>query len=564
MTSMALEFRNVSYRYPRADRWVLRDINLKVQENSFLILAGPTGSGKSTLLKVARGLHKEYGGELRGNIHVLGEDTGELGAADLGSKIAIIFQNPAYQLHQLRVIDEIMSAPIYQALPWQECLERAQQSSDEILGGRLLDRNPVDLSTGEQQKTALAASLAMRADVLLLDEPFSYLDVRATDDFLGVVKRLKAKGKTIILATHNLEPVAHLADEIALIDEGRVVVKGTVRDVLYSDELSNILGRPLFLEIGDTLFRKGHLEERPLCWNDLAERFNAVKGVGIACDNSSKMPKRQREHVLEVCGVSYDYPNGNRGVKDVSLAVERGEILGVVGSNGSGKTTLAKLMLGLIKPSSGHVMVFGEKNRQVSDIASKVGYVTQNPSEMLFETTVFRECSFGPISLGKRDPQVKVETILSKLGLLKYAENDPRSLSGGEQRLLTVAAVLVNDPQVLILDEPEFGLDPKVFQSISAIIRGLRDEGKTIVLITQNLEATAFLCDRIALMKEGKVVKTGRAAGIYCDEKLLEEAGLRYLAFFSIFARVTGETEEPLDGQAFVDALMSVWSREAQ
>lgn len=562
MTTLALELRRVNYRYPRVDRWALRDINLKVRKNSFLVLAGPTGSGKSTLLKVARGLHKEYGGEFQGNIYVWGEDIGDSRASDLGSKLAIIFQNPAYQLHQPRVIDEIMSAPIYQGLPWQECLERAQQSADEILGGRFLERNPVDLSTGEQQKVALAASLAMKADILLLDEPFAYLDARAADDFLRVVKRLKAKGKTIILATHHLEPVAHFADEIALIDEGRLVLKGTPKDVLYSSELKDILGRPLFVEVGDRLFREGQLKERPLCWSELAERLRAVEGVGTDRDNSSSMPNRQRQPVLEVCGVSYAYPNGNRGVKDISLAVERGEILGIVGSNGSGKTTLAKLMLGLLKPSNGHVMVFGEKSKGVSDIASKVGYVTQNPSEMLFETTVFRECSFGPISLGKRDPQAKVEAILSKLGLLKYADSDPHSLSGGEQRLLTLADILVNDPEVLILDEPEFGLDPNNFRSIAAVMRGLRDEGKTIILITQNLEATVFLCDRIALMKEGKVLKTARAAEICCDKELLEEAGLRYLPFFFVFEPVAGEIEESVSEQGFVDALVSLWSRE--
>lgn len=560
MTTLALEFRDVSYRYPRVDRWVLSDINLKVRKNCFLILAGPTGSGKSTLLKVARGLHKEYGGEFQGKIYIWGEDIGDLRASDLGSRLAIIFQSPAYQLHQPRVIDEIMSAPIYQGLPWQECLERAQQSAEEILDGGFLGRNPIDLSTGEQQKVALAASLAMRAEILLLDEPFSYLDAKAADDFLQVVKALKEKGKTIILATHNLEPVASLADRIALIAEGRLVMEGTPRDVLYSSELNHTLGRPLFVEVGYRLLKGGQLAKHVVSWQEVAKSVRTDKGVRIGQVSSPEAAKQPKQLAINISRVSYVYPNGNIGVKDLSLDVERGEILGIVGGNGSGKTTLARLILGLLKPSGGTVRIFVEELKHMaSTIASKVGYVTQDPGDMLFETTVFKECSFGPISLGTQEAHTKVEAVLSGLGLLKYADSDPRSLSAGEQRLLTLADVLVNDPEILILDEPEFGLDPKTWESVLSVIRDLRDEGKTIVFITQNLEATMLLCDRIVLMKEGKLLATGRPMEIYGDRQLLERAGLRYLPFFCVFEFVVGRTEEPVSQRAFADALVSLW-----
>jgi energy-coupling factor transport system ATP-binding protein len=286
----------------------------------------------------------------------------------------------------------------------------------------------------------------------------SYLDAGAADDFLLVVKRLQAKGQTIILATHNLEPVAHLADEIAVLSEGKLLLAGMPEDVLYSNEIKEMLGRPLFVEAGDRLVRESRLRKLPLCWNDLIRSLPAEGNACTSSNNLSRVPE-QSEAVIEVCGVSFTYPNGHEGVREVSLTVRRGEILGIVGSNGSGKTTLAKLILGLLKISEGSVTVLGKKNK-LSDVASKVGYVTQNPSEMLFETTVYKECSFGPRSLGKSESQAKdrVEGILTEFGLWKYAKKDPRSLSGGEQRLLTFADVLVNDPEILILDEPEFGL----------------------------------------------------------------------------------------------------------
>ena len=159
---------------------------------------------------------------------------------------------------------------------------------------------------------------------------------------------------------------------------------------------------------------------------------------------------------------------------------------------------------------------------------------------------------------------MRVEAILSKLGLEKYTERDPHSLSGGEQRLLTLGDILVNDPEILILDEPEFGLDPRTFRLVSSILRGLRNEGKTIIMITQNLEATVFLCDRIALMRAGRIMKIARPDEIYCDRELIEEAGLRYMPFFSVLTHLAGEIDVPISEGAFIDALVSVWPREAQ
>jgi len=565
MTALALELRHVYYRYPRVDTWVLDDINLEVHSNSLLVLVGPTGSGKSTLLKVTRGLHGEYGGEFLGSISVCGNDISGSRASELGSKMAIVFQNPACQLHQPRVIDEIMSAPMYQGLPFEECLERAQQSADEILGGSLLERNPADLSTGEQQKVVLAASLSMKADVVLLDEPFSYLDGGATDDLMKIIRRLKTQGKTVLLATHDLEPVACFADQIALFDEGKLIMQGAAKEVLYSRELAATVGRPLVVELGDRLFAGGQLKQRPTCWSELVESLGLASRRPARRASSRQTWTSAKQPVVEVRRVSYTYANGRQAVREVSLAVQRGEIVGIVGRNGSGKTTLARLMIGLLKPGSGQVIVLGEDSRRLRDIAPRIGYVTQNPGDMLFETTVLRECSFGPISLGNRDAKAKAEAVLSDLGLLKYAEKDPRSLSAGEQRLLTIADVLVNAPELLILDEPEFGLDPLSFRSIAVLIRALRDEGKSIVMITHNLEATVFLCNRIVLMEGGRILKTASPSEIYCDRELVDAAGLRYLPFFAVLESVVSETEETtMTEEVFVETLVSQLSRSAR
>lgn len=256
MEETVLELKNISYKYPGSDNWALKELNFSIARGSFSILAGPTGSGKSTILLLARGFAKEYSGDFEGQIFVHGQDIKERTISELGSKIGIVFQNPALQLHQLRVIDEVMSAPMYQGLPYKECLNRARSLTDKILGPSFDERSPNDLSSGQQQKVALAAALSMKADILLLDEPFSFLDNRASQELLWILLGLKEKGKTIILATHSLEGLIRYSDQIVLIDKGRKILEGSPREVLYDPRFEKVLTPPLSVLVGKRLNKK--------------------------------------------------------------------------------------------------------------------------------------------------------------------------------------------------------------------------------------------------------------------------------------------------------------------
>ncbi|GAI38101.1 unnamed protein product, partial [marine sediment metagenome] len=253
---IALEFKNVHYKYPGTEKWILKDINLKVPKNSFHIIAGPTGSGKTTLLMVARGFHKEWGGNFHGNIYILNQNIKDSDIGRLGSNVGIIFQNPSTQLHQLRVIDEIMSAPMYQGLPLQECKKRVETVVNQILDVGFYNRSPNELSYGEQQKVALAACLSMECEILLLDEPFSFLDPKSVREILDILLKFKKRGKTIILTTHNLEQVSSYADRIVLINNGELILDGSPEEVLYSNNLEEILTSPLSIKVAKLLLYK--------------------------------------------------------------------------------------------------------------------------------------------------------------------------------------------------------------------------------------------------------------------------------------------------------------------
>ena len=234
------------------------------------------------------------------------------------------------------------------------------------------------------------------------------------------------------------------------------------------------------------------------------------------------------------------------------------EIVGIIGANGSSKTTLAKLILGLLKPQQGKIELKGKDITKLStsERAKQIGYVTQNPIDMLFEENVLKECMFGPKCLKLDNPEKRAKDTLAKMDLLKYKDKHPDSLSGGERSKLAIADILASQGAILVLDEPEFGLDIKSWQAIAQILKQIKNEGKTIIVITQDLEISLFLCDRIAIMKEGKILQIGAPKEIFCNNELLTQAQLPSLPIFQLLNLVLNEAL--LSEEKFVENIISL------
>lgn len=528
----AVEVSHLSYKYSTSGSWALQDINLTIKDGEFLGIIGPSGGGKSTLLTLLRGFYQEIGGKIEGKIKVFGEDVSKTSIGKLGQKIGIVFQNPALQLHQLRVIDEVASAPMYQGIPYEESLKRASGLVDKFLGKEFYDLSPNELSAGQQQKVALAASLSLNADILLLDEPFSFLDETADKELISSLEKLRQEGKTIIIATHDVGQIASIATSLVVIDKGRLVLQGKPSNVLYSEELSKILPPPLFVQIAQKL----KLKDTPLSWNNLLPKVISTKGK----QNKSHSSKKTK---LSLQNIFFSYPKTEKGVKNINLDIHSGEILGVIGANGSGKTTLAKIILGLIKPQKGKLLL---NNKNITKLPTEkraryIGYATQDPMDMFFESNIWDEVAAGPRFLELPNPKQKSEQILKQIGLWRYKDKHPDSISGGEKSKLGIADILVNDTDIILLDEPEFGLDPKSWKKITEILKNLKDLGKTVVVITQDLEAAFFLCDEISVLKNGQILKTAPGVEIFKDKSLLREAGLPTLPFHSLLKDLPGD-----------------------
>lgn len=557
-----LELEKVSFKYPRSKKNAIENVSFILQPGEVLVLTGPSGSGKSTLLRVMRNLHKEYGGEYHGDILINGKSIKNTPAYDLGSNIAIIFQNPAYQLHQPRVIDEVLSAPMYQGLPWDECVSRAQETTRYFLPENFLTKNPADLSCGEQQKVVLAASLVMKANLILLDEPFSYLDLLSRRSLINIIKNLKSSGKTIVLITHDFDLVCEVADKIGLLVDGKLIDFGIPEKVLFSNQIDKHIGRNALISIGKKLINKGIVNNKILNWDQISSLL-----IPTIQENKEpivdKKSFEKKEKIIEIDSLHFSYNSQKEILHDINVGVESGEIFGIFGKNGCGKSTLAKLIVGLLKPTKGEILINGKSiDNQEKRIASLVGYVPQFPGDMFFETSVFEECIFGPKNLSLDKPNEITENTLAEFGLKKLSNRDPRSLSSGQQRLLSIANITVNNPQIIILDEPEFGLDKKNRLLISNTLLKLRDQGKTIIIISHDIEFAIYLCDRLCYLNNKRVQKVGCIKEILNDKSLFTDYGLIENSQIGLLKKLIQRDTFPINEEDFIDLLEKSLSRE--
>lgn len=503
----ALELKNLNYKFTESADWLLKDISFKLFKGQLSVLTGPSGSGKSTLLKLIRGMQQEIGGELLGSIFLNSHKINNISYTELGKYIGVVFQNPSYQLHQPRVIDEIMSAPIYQGLNWETCYEKAIKASEGIIDKSLLYKDPRNLSLGQQQRVAIAASLSLDAEIILFDEPFSYFDGNGINQILEIFKKLLEENKTILIITHDIEQLFDIASCLIIINNNGEIVENDEPNKIISSKINQkiIFNTPL-INILNKLDPKTNIDDYPLTWNEIYDNINFSENISYALNSKSKEKNNTSNTIISANNISYKYPNGFHALSNIDLRINKGDIIGLLGENGSGKTTLIKVLLNLYKTRKGDVKIHGVKNYKLSNLARNIGYISQNPSESIFETSVYKECAFGPKVLNLPDSISIVRNKLSELGLLEYAKRDPRSLSGGEQRLLNIASTLVNDPEIIVFDEPEFGLDINLMLFIERYIKNLVDKGKSVVIITHKFELASFLCNRIVYLSKGKVI----------------------------------------------------------
>ena len=519
----------------------LDGVNIEVEEGQFIAILGHNGSGKSTFARHINALLTPD----EGTLYVNGWDTkDESKLWQIRQNAGMVFQNPDNQIIATVVEEDVGFGPENLGVPTEEIWERVEKALSAVGMLEYRHSSPNKISGGQKQRVAIAGVVAMKPKCIVLDEPTAMLDPNGRKEVLKTVKELnKQENVTVILITHYMNEVID-ADKVFVMDSGKVVLEGTPREIFSRvSELKKLgLDVPQVTEIAHNLKNKGiDLGECVLSIKEFRERYKAVTGKDIADAKNSTLCETNMESkklILEAKNLTYIYEEGTANEKgaleDVSLNIHEGEFLAIIGHTGSGKSTLIQHLNGLMKADSGAIYFNGEdiyaKEFSMPFLRKHVGLVFQYPEHQLFETTVFEDVCFGPKNLGLSKDEVAdaARKALKQVGLgEEYYEKSPFELSGGEKRRVAIAGVLAMNPEVLILDEPTAGLDPKGRDKILNRLKKLQTERNiAIVLVSHSMEDVAKYAERLVVMSGGKKLYDGDCREVFSHYKELEEIGL--------------------------------------
>lgn len=490
-----IEFDDVTLTYPNAEGPALRNVSLHVPEGELALVVGRTGSGKSSLLSAVNGLAPTFtGGRLAGRVRVAGRDTREHPPRELADVVGTVLQDPRDGFVTELVEDEIAYGMESLGLAPDVMRRRVEEALD-LLGLHDVRHRPLrTLSGGQQQRTAIAAVLAQHPKVLVLDEPTSALDPTAAEEVLAALQRLVHDlGLTVMLAEHRLERVVQFADRIVHVHGGEVTV-GAPAQVMVDAPVA-----PPVVELG----RWARWEPLPLSVRDARRMAAPLRETLRSLPATLQAPPTRGARLATVERLHVAL--GDAPVlRDVSLAVQAGEVVAVMGRNGAGKSTLLRSLVGLATPTRGRVLVDGRAPDELAphELVRAVGMVPQEPADLLWHETVSAECADSPA------PEA-AQAVFAELCPGVDPQTHPRDLSEGQRLALALAVVLAADAPLLLLDEPTRGLDYPTKHRLVALLRRRAASGHAVVVATHDVELAADLASRTVVVAEGEIVTDG-------------------------------------------------------
>ncbi|MGC9468804.1 MAG: ABC transporter ATP-binding protein [Anaerolineae bacterium] len=519
-----IRFTDVTFRYPDSRGPVLQGASVNISGGEFALVVGRSGVGKSTFLRCINGLVPHFtGGVFAGKVQVSELDPVAVGPEVMSRHVGFVFQDPEAQFVMDTVEDEVAFALENAAMAPSEMKPRVGAAL-ELLALTDLRRRPLTtLSGGEKQRVAIAAALALRPEILVLDEPTSQLDPESAESVLRALATLKAElGLTIVLAEHRLERVLAFTDKVVYLTREGAVVAGPPAEVLQQTSLAppvTVLGKALgWSPLPVTLEEARRFvlgTSRPAALDDAGAQAPQSQTLAPPAPETRSRPSASRAEpppVLRAASLSVGY-NGKQVLHDVDLALWQGEVTVLMGRNGAGKTTLLKSLVGLVRPKAGRVWLRERDtvDLAVAEICRKVAYLPQDPNVLLFAETVRDELliTLRNHDIPPSEAPVAPDALLAKLGLEAEAAAYPRDLSVGERQRVALAAITITHPDAVLLDEPTRGLDYDAKAQLIELIRTWQDEGLAVLVVTHDVELAAAAATRLVLLDEGRVQRDG-------------------------------------------------------
>jgi energy-coupling factor transport system ATP-binding protein len=565
----AIEIRNVSYGYEGETEEVLRNISLTVRDGEFVLILGPSGCGKSTLLQLLNGtIPHTLKGRLEGEASVCGKPILSTKIASFATEVGMVFQDPEAQIINTRVRDEVCFGLENLCRPATEILERQREALDFVGLNGFGDRSIFDLSGGQKQRVSIAAVLAARPRLLVLDEPTANLDPAGMAEIFAVLERLnRDAGTTIVMVEHRVDELADRVSRVLVMDRGSIVFDGTPRQAFsqrrsaHTEQGAAVPTSAWFpqacefaLALGDRMGTPVEAGIMPLNASEAVAFARRHVGASVAAIRPPVAPLpgpsgRDHSALLRVNQLSFGYEKNRPVISDISFGLGRGEMVALCGRNGSGKTTLARLLMHINIPARGMIWLNGKDVAELSarEISTEIGYVFQNPDHQFVTDRVWDEIAYGLKVRGYADAAIeeRVGEVLEIVDLKRYRDRSPFSLSLGERRRLSVATMLVLEPHLLVLDEPTIGQDHERAQQLMVLMARLRERYRTTTLmITHDVRLVAEWADRALVIGGGKLLFDGSPEAMFADDLLIANAGLLPPPIYNISKSLVAEYPE--------------------
>uniref|UniRef100_UPI003FEDF4A6 ABC transporter ATP-binding protein n=1 Tax=Faecalibacterium prausnitzii TaxID=853 RepID=UPI003FEDF4A6 len=541
-----ISFRNFSFQYRAQKRPTLTDIDLEIYPGERVLIAGPSGSGKSTLAGCINGLNPfSNPGKCTGTLTVDGVDAPHSSLFELSAHVGTVLQDPDGQFIGLTVGEDIAFALENSCTPQNEMHAITRHAAELVGIENHLGYAPHELSGGQKQRVSLAGVMVDQVKILLFDEPLANLDPATGKQAIELIDEIQKKtDTTVLIIEHRLEDVLwRNVDRIVLVNDGTILADLRPDELLSGSLLAeNGIREPLYV----TALRYAGV--------DITPDKHPAHVDSLVLDNTDTQKLRdwftarprpaaqpEREPLLEVKGLSFGYQKGQQTLRDVSFSIGKGEMVSIVGRNGAGKSTLSKLICGFETPDAGEIFLNGKPlaEENIRRRARHIGYVMQNPNQMISKTMIYDEVALGLQRSGLTEEQIreKVEATLRVCGLYPFRNWPISALSFGQKKRVTIASVLVLDPELILLDEPTAGQDFRHYTDIMEFLRGLNARGVTVVMITHDMHLMLEYTRRALVFCDGRLIADRTAAAVLCDPALVEQAALKETSLYTLANR---------------------------
>ena len=551
MKKPVIEFVDFSFQYRTQAKPTLNNINLTIYEGEKVLIVGPSGSGKSTLSNCINGIVPfSNEGKISGSLKVKGKETKEMSIFELSNSVGTVLQDPDGQFIGLTVGEDIAFKLENDCVSQEEMKEKVKIVSEIVGIDTHLNAAPYSLSGGQKQRVTLAGVMVGDVDILLFDEPLASLDPATGKSAIELIDQIqKETKKTILIIEHRLEDVLHCAvDRVIVVNNGEIAADITPAELLSSNILSETgIREPLYITAlkyaGCTItpeMKPEHIDTLniDLCREKLKTWYE---------ETSEEEKQTTGEAILEMKDVKFSYESGKEILHGVSFKVNKGEMVSIVGRNGAGKSTISKLICGFYKPTEGQILFDGRDliNDTIKERAEKIGIVMQNPNQMISKTMIFDEVALGLKVRGVPEEEIKnrVFETLKICGLYEFRNWPISALSFGQKKRVTIASILVLNPEVIILDEPTAGQDFKHYTEIMEFLKELNKKGVTIVMIAHDMHLMLEYTNRAIVLSNGLKLAEDIAANVLTDEEVINKANLKETSLYEL--AVKAKLENP-------------------